>query len=390
MTLFAAIAIVAGADSPSLADETARDAYRSLLTQFDEQKPGYGLDTFKKLTADQPMAYGLVLSAEVMRHRVAPDEESKRRIRAAVTWLTDNRDLDGDGKPGWGIPQSWDAFKDGEENPANTPYTITTAIVLEGLVESLTLEDFWTPAERDKLRELVRQVLLRWCDEIWEEGFGGGFFRYSMWKCDAVFSVNAPAMLLVPMTRFLTLEGKTLADAERQKIEQRTHGLAKAIAGTVEPRGGLPFWAYTPQPNRLNRKGANDLVHHAYILWGIEAYRDFAPDVKLPWTREQAMKSLDAYWHGGALRAFAAGDPEVPPVERALPPTLWSSGMAVAMYARYGNADRAVKELLRQHGPLPKLRYTIADKSKPPTFYTRHEAHALLGLAYAAYGPERP
>ncbi|MCZ2342731.1 MAG: hypothetical protein LC104_13215 [Bacteroidales bacterium] len=376
-------------DKPSDKQPTILEGYRLLLAEFDEKNQGHGLDTFRNVVAAQPMTYGLVLSSEAIRHRQEHDAESGRRVRQAAQWLMDNRDLDQDGKPGWGIPQAWDAFADGTENPPHTAYTITTAIVLEGLLEALALEEFWKPAERQEMRKLVTNVQLRWCQELWVEGFGGGFFRYSVRPSDAVFSVNAPAMYLASMVRLLQQHGSTLAEADRALLERRTHALAKAILRTVERRGGLPYWPYTPLPNKLNRKAANDLVHHAYIVWGVEAYRDFAANVTIPWTRKQALQSFDAFWRDGTLGRFGTDDPDVTAAQLQAAPRLWGTGMALAVCARYGSpaqADAVYRELLRQHGPLPKLRLSSAAKVGSAPFYPRHAAHVLLGLAHAAFG----
>lgn len=373
--------------SVSFVYQTIRPSYLELLAQFDENDQGKGLDHFNNVTASQPMTYGLVLSSEATRYRKVRSDEGARRIKQAVRWLIENRDLDQDGKPGWGLPQAWDTFADGTENPPNTPYTITTAIVVEGLLEALAIENFWTTAEQDEILTLIKRVVSRWCNELWAEGFGGGFFRYSMYERDAVFSVNAPTMYLGAMVRLLNEHGKSLNEAERSLIENRTHALAIAIIGTAELRGDLPFWLYTPRPNKLNAGRPNDLLHHAYILWGIEAYRDFAPDAKFTWSREQALKSLDTFWRDNVLYDFATSDCIGKPAQAKSPPRLWGTGMALAVYAKYGSAEqteRITRELLRQHGPLPNLRRT-SSKSEKPAFYRRHAAHALFGLAHAGY-----
>jgi hypothetical protein len=159
-------------------------------------------------------------------------------VRAAAQWLAANSDLDKDGKPGWGLPQAWDAFQDGSENPPNTPYTVTTAVVLHGILESLSLRACWEPEEAQALRQLVLQVHLRWCRDHWTEGFGGGFFPYSVRPADAVFCPNAAAMYLGTMARFLHDHPETGKDDERRLIQARMEALAKAVATTVELRDG--------------------------------------------------------------------------------------------------------------------------------------------------------
>ena len=125
--------------------------YRDLLALFPEDRQGFGLDPLQNLdgqpliTDHQPMTYGFVLSAEARHFRFDRNAESGRRVRKAVRWLIDNRDLDGDGKPGWGLPQAWPAWGHAP-NPHNQPYTITTAIVLNGMLDALSIRDFWSAA----------------------------------------------------------------------------------------------------------------------------------------------------------------------------------------------------------------------------------------------------
>jgi hypothetical protein len=63
--------------------------------------------------------------------------------------------------------------------------------------------------------------------------------------------------------------------------------------------------------------------------------------------------------------------------------------MMLAFCAKYGaqeQTDRGLKTLTHLHGPLPRLRLLPKGYGKDETFYPRAAAHALLGLACAAYG----
>src|ERR1700743_1034684 len=138
-------------------------AYTQLLAMYPEDDQGRGKEKVFPTIEEQPMTYGLVLSAESLPFHATKVEESRRRIRKAARWLLDNQDLDRDGKPGWGLPQAWDAFSDGTVDPTNQPFTITTAIVLNGLMDSLALNDFWSHAERKEIDSVMAQVAVRWC-----------------------------------------------------------------------------------------------------------------------------------------------------------------------------------------------------------------------------------
>ena len=170
--------------------------YRDLLALFPEDRQGFGLDPDKNLDGQtlisdhQPMTYGFVLSAEARHFRFDRNAESGRRVRKAVRWLIDNRDLDGDGKPGWGLPQAWPAWGHAP-NPHNQPYTITTAIVLGRHVgRPQPSATSGPPPGATRCWTLMVQVALRWCRELWTEGYGGGYFWYSPSPADDIFGVN--------------------------------------------------------------------------------------------------------------------------------------------------------------------------------------------------------
>lgn len=378
--------VAAEPDSPKL--QAAKAGYQSLLALFPEDSQGRGIDNFQPdRVSDQPMTYGLVLSAEAIRFKKFPTHEGSRRIHKAAEWLVQNSDLDHDGIPGWGLPQPWDAFADGTTNGPNHPYTITTAIVLNGLLDALSVRDFGTKAERQEAQALIKQVILHWCRDLWAEGFGGGFFWYSPCPCDANFSVNAPAMFLGSMSRFLREQGDIANPEERKFIESRADDLAKAIVNTVKMREGAPYWLYLPMPNRYNRRSPNDLVHQVYTLWGIEVYRDCGGRVKLPWTRKQAIESVDRYLHDG--RVFSLAKDEIPNSNQKS--VLWGTGSMLAFYGKWGSkgqASHAFEALVREHGPLPSLRLYPRDSSKDDKFFPRQAVHALWGMAYYCFGQE--
>lgn len=341
----------------SLKLQAAKAGYQNSLALYPEDSQGRGIDqdgaAYKHITPeDQPMTYGLVLSAEAIRFKKLPTDEGKGRIHKAAEWLVRNSDLDHDGIPGWGLPQPWDAFADGTTNGPNHPYTITTAIVLNGLLDALSVRDFGTKAERQEAQALIKQVILHWCHDIWQEGFGGGYFWYSPCPCDANFSVNAPAMFLGSMARFLSEQRDILNREERQLIQSRADDLAKAIVNTVELHNGVPYWRYLPLPNRYNRKSPNDLVHQVYILWGIETYSECGGRVELPWARKQAIESVDRFLHEGRVFSLAA-DEKPNSSQKSI---LWGTGSMLAFYAKWGNeeqAARAFDALVKEHGPLP-------------------------------------
>lgn len=382
-------------------DKSIGDAYKWLLTTFAEDRQGFGLDRHGMATEDQPMSYGLILSAEALRaasdktKKESPEyAESPRRAKKAVRWLIDNRDLDGDGKPGWGLPQSWDAWGDGSENPPNQPYTITTAIVLTGLFDALAVPELFDENERKEITDVVRAVVLRWCCEVWSEGYGGGYFWYSPGKQDDVFGINAPAMFLACLVRLLEEQDDSLSPAERDLVRSRADALAKAAASTVELRDGEPLWRYAPLPNSMNNNRPNDLVHHVYILLGIETYRDWnEAGIKIPCTREKAIASVDRFLadadpaSGRPRRILEYSPFDDPQSDQA---RLWGAGFMLAFYAKWADdarIERTFRLIEENYGPFPRLRWIGPDAkcADKKACYPRHTAHVLYGMAIAAF-----
>jgi hypothetical protein len=363
--------------------------YEQLLALFPEDRQAYGKDAFRGYTGDQPMTLGLVVSAEAIHYSHLPNDESRRRVRAGVRWLLDHCDLDHDGAPGWGLPQPWDAWSDGTENPPNHPYTITTSIVMNGLLDSLRAGDLWSSAEKTEIHNVLVRVSRRWCRELWSEGFGGGYFWYSPRVTDNTFGVNAASMFLGSLTRLLAEQGEALTDKDRKLFTARRDAQAKAVVSTAELRDGAPYWKYAPLPNRYNKVTPNDLLHHVYTLWGIESYRDVQGPVAIPWTRAEAVKSVDQFWHAGAPAEFSQ---DSGPLAKQ-PARLWSAGMMLAFYARWGN-EKQTKDCFRsihdRYGSWPRIKLHSAAENADASFYPRQAAHVLYGLSLECYQPKSP
>ena len=370
------------AEKPMLLD--LKTAYGELLGLFPEKAQGKGRDRGKvDVIADQPMTYGLVLSAEALRYRALPTDEGKRRVRQAARWLLDNSRLAEDGKIGWGLPFAWNEY------PQHTGYTITTAVVLEGLLDALTLGDFWKKEESERILKAVREAQVRWCREMWVENHAGGYFHYSTHDAGpGWFCVNAPAMFLGAMARFHIEHASAASATERKMLAERMDKLARAIVATVELREGAPYWKYIIPPNKHKSDRPNDLVHQVYILWGVEHYRDARNTVELPWNRAGAMESLERFWKDGTLRFFAQDEETVKPGNREAPSNLWGIGMLLAAYGKWGTpkqSARCFSSMVESHGPFPGLRVLPREVSSDGRFFLRDGAHVLFGLAHAVY-----
>jgi len=359
--------------------------YEALLSKFPMDHQGLGLDAAQKpgLT-EQPMTYALVLSSEAIHNRSNPNAESKLRIEKALDWLITNQDLNHDGIPGWGLPLPWDAFSDGTINGPNHPYTITTSIVLNSFLDVLDVPNLVTTDQRNTIKELIGKVMVHWCNHLWSKGYGGGYFWYSPHSWDNIFSINAPAMFLGSMARYLKSYADELPRVDYQLIESRADDLAKAIVATVKLRHGLPFWDYDPIPNKFNnRQVENDLVHQVYILWGVELYRNNVGHVNFPWSTQQSLQSLRSYWHNNSLYGYPQDEKL-----NAKYSALWGIGAMIAFESVYGTPEEAkkcVEFLDKAYGPLPNLTLTPRHDAKGQPFYPRQASHALWGLSYYSF-----
>ena len=371
-----------GSANSSFPLKTASQDYLLLLAKFPEDHQGEGLDLSFGTFKEQPMTYGLVLTSEALRFRASPTEEGRRRVRKAVRWLLDNSDLDHDGKPGWGYPDAWDAFADGSVNPANHPYTITTAIGLSGLLDALSLPNFWTLAEREEIRVALTGVSLRWCREVWQETASGGYFWYSPVPVDNIFVTNVSATLLGDLSRVLTEQRDALSVSEANLVQDRVRAAARMVVSTAQPRMGNPFWLY----HERDPISPNDLVHHIYTLWGMELYRSSGVGEGVPWTTQQAIASVDAFWRDGIVHDFPQDvtyvGSQAPYQDQ--PAFLSGTGSMLAFYVRWSDVPRTTRcfnYLVSAHGPLPDLHIWPLSFSNDTNFYPRVVVAALWGIA---------
>ena len=131
------LAVRATREREAFSTVDARHWYHELRTKLDTAYPARGITDYTGgHVGDVPKGYAMVLLAELTyrrRHRDHP----LTLARTAGSWLLHHRDENRDGVIGWGVPAAWDAYGDGSTNPANTEYTISTAIVVDALLDWL-------------------------------------------------------------------------------------------------------------------------------------------------------------------------------------------------------------------------------------------------------------
>jgi hypothetical protein len=371
-------------------------AYLKLLTLFPEDKDSLGLDYSSRPDAPrlpQPMTYGLVLSAECLRQRHQANPESKRRIQNCVAWLLDNSDLDRDGLPGWGVPEAWDAFNDGSVNPPNHEYTITTAFVMQGLMDALVCPGVLSPKKLARTRKILKETALSWISQLWTEGTDEGFFQYSAGANDRYFVINASAMFLGVLSRLLDEQPGLFGTGERESLSRIVDLAARGVVKEAQIRDAGPFWKYYRFIRDPSRDGLNDLCHHGFVIWGMELYRKHRGQAQFAWSTDQSIRSIDAFFKGDAIMAFPQDVDYAQEKDRKkfteMPSPLWGTGMMLAIYGAYSKpqqAERCFRIIDEQYGPFsqPTSSPHSAPKSQQRCLQ-RMNAFLLWGIAYSAF-----
>ena len=227
---------------------------------------------------------------------------SKESLTDRLDTLWESRYASDSGRPGWGLPYAWDAFRDGTTNPVDTIYTYTTAMATLAFLDGFVALGDSTQLGRAKAA--VDTILT----ECW--GYVDGRFM-SVWYSDqpkdqgsesyVVHNVNA--LTLAAIARIARYEDSTYESEIRSGIEAML--LEHSGYQDVEAQ-----WQYNiGGPNR------NDLVHHAYIALGLV-------EAGLP-EAEAAIQYMWSEWFDTATGAFDAEDREV------MGSTAWGPGDAL-------------------------------------------------------------
>lgn len=374
--------------------------FKSLLALHPENAQGVGPEAVFPGIHAQPMTYGLLLMSECGWYRYLPSEEGRRRLREALHWVIRNPDLDEDGLVGWGLPNAWNAFGDNSVNPPNHPYTITSAIVAEGLLEAIDLHRDLREMSPflDRDMAIAREELLdfwrRWSACLWTDQGSESFFWYSPSTEDANDVCNVNGFMIGMSVHLLSQPWIRSNHAIRTDIIEKTKKAARSILSRTELRKNLPFWPYMPVPNRYHENTPNDAVHHAYIVWGLERLRDsrLLPPCEFPYSKSAAMATVGTFIEGGRLfdyprDEFYSADLKDP---RNRPMRLWGAGALLAIVAEQNHEDRGLidpilSNLSMHYGTFPALGVFPVDFSSDRRYIPRYGSHLLWALSRLAF-----
>lgn len=237
-----------------------------LYGRFDQRQPGFGITDYPGHTeAHVPKSYAKILLAELERNRNGMRPDLPNLGPAAGRWLLDNADLDNDGVVGWGVPIAWDAYGDGSENPADTTYTISTAIVVDALLDWME-QDPRSPGS--EILSMVEAALRPFSDP--EMRSPSGLAPYSFVSSDMQYDTFNPAAYLAgQLQRFSRItKDAGLADGLRVAADATVQALI--AHRKVNPKTGSWYWHYSVQEDVTN-----DLPHASYIVHGLSEYARF-------------------------------------------------------------------------------------------------------------------
>lgn len=236
-----------------------------LYSRFDPLFPGRGTTDYPGHTIDDiPKAYAMILLAELDRHKIPEVAEWADLGVTAGFWLLKNADINKNKIFGWGVPVAWDAYGDGSENPANTEYTISTAIAIHALLDWYK---YGAGSPRKEILSVVLETAMPYLDS--SSLSPSGMFPYSLRKSDKKYDTFNPAAYLSGQFQRLSL---IVPDANLAKRLQDYADLTMSVllrTRKLSPETGAWYWTYSIQENT-----PNDLAHATYIVEGIATYAD--------------------------------------------------------------------------------------------------------------------
>ena len=390
VAVFFCLTVIYPVPSCRSAKQNTKQFYQETLALFDAAAPGFGVDTGEKETPlDYPMTYALYASAEAHRASASKDKQALENAVGAARWLTEHNDLDNDGQIGWGLPFAWDAFGDGSVNPPNTEGAITTALVIQALL------DTWDAIEECGYDETqLRQQLLdnaigafRTFQNSYEVTPSGLVFFYSNHPNDSKrYVINTHSMLTGQFQRLSTYP---IPGNYQPEIEMLTEaGFNYLDNHKLRDSAGVIYFNYSDPVPEGKATRPNDSCHEMYTLQGILDYQLYSQTDTPIINTSEAARNIERFLEKSRVREFPLGT-EYPPSYQSIldrPARLWGIGYLLYLSSRLGldNLADAFFEILltqyKQQGTLI-LRPDLEDAN----FYPRYAAHALFGLSYYAY-----
>jgi len=354
----------------------------SLYERFASGNPGRGVTDYPGNTVeDIPKSYAMILKAETIRQRHGYLEDLPSLAHEAGNWLLDNSDLDNDGIIGWGVPVAWDAYGDGSENPVHTAYTISTAIVVDALLDWMQADPL---APGARILSTVEMALAPFTGPEYRSP--SGMSSYSFTPQDRPYDTFNPAAYLAgQMQRFSRLTHDASLALKLQNAADDTM-LALLEHRKVNPITGSWYWTYSVQ-----EEISNDLPHASYIIDGILVYvansGRLADEFDIPAVTDHLREFTDR--SAGFVRGW-------PFLQDDIDRSVRSYGLGMAMSLTCSNSELAglglefsdYVELFRNDDGL-YLKRPVGSELGEPLVVNEYEAYLYLGLVQCGLARQR-
>lgn len=369
----------------ALAPLPTEDDYQALLPKFNPAYPGRGIaDYGDNPVADIPKAYAMILMAELHRYQSKKLDTVPPLATAAGKWLLSHSDENKDGVTGWGLPFEWDAYGDGSVNPANAEYTISTAIVVDALLNWMEIDQ---SAPREEILATIDKALEPYLVPDCKTPLG--LFPFSLQKPDYQYDTFNPSGYMA---------GEMQHYSEYVRNPQKRH-LMRQVADRVvqavlaqkktDPAGNW-YWTYSAQENN-----ANDMAHAGYIMEGLRTYKQYQgnlatqididkllnhlkqfPDKKAKYVRAWPVFRKDisnparTYELGMGLFLAASGPDSLGGLKDQFANATFDYKLPTGEYAKYPYKGAGVQALTGKQSPIVIQEY---------------QAYVLYGLSYYLY-----
>jgi hypothetical protein len=363
----------------------AEQFYYKTLSLFDAANPGFGIDPGQtEEPLYYPMTYALYASAEAHRALITEDQPALQNAILAASWLVEHNDLDGDGQIGWGLPFAWDAGGDGSINPAHTEYAITTALVIQGLL------DTWDALDKlgDQVAELKPLLIenatggfITFQDE-YDNTPAGLIFGYSTEPQDSFHVINSSAMLV---GQFQRLASYPIAEDIKEQIESLTGSGFDYLKNHKHiDSSGVIFWNYSEDVPKGGISRPNDSCHEMYTLQGIWDYQLYNQGADVLLQKEDIAQNIQRFLEESWVRELPQG-PEYPDSYQDIldhQARIWGIGYLLYLSSRLelNYLADSIYNILATKYEQPGI-LILRPGSGDMNLYPRFVAHALLGLA---------
>lgn len=315
----------------------ARNRTLRCLVAFDPLFPGRGFDAHSpEQITDHAMAYGLYLSAVSLMKMGAEAQN-------ASCWLVENV-TESETGPGWGLGFEWAAFGKTQPNTVDTVYGITTALVVQGLLDAsqhLGMTDCL------QLAASALEAYIPYSSPT----ASGRYFWYSNSPDDAKNVHNVNAMMAGQYHRAGIL-------LDRSDFLMVAREAADDVVAHMQTGPNGFFWFYSDTILR-----PNDAVHAAYTVAGLAAVvGNMGPSSKY----YPAIQYLRKFFRDNGVYEFVRHE-TVTKRQLFTPARPWGIGALL-----YVGCELSDDHLIKRASHFTEL----ADP-----FYPRQASHIALGLA---------